>query len=427
MIDRDKNPWTPEDEREHYPSVMEWWAVESFLKTIEDDKRWSLKAVFTEWLNGKEKNGSLFNLTLFDIIKNKHYTCYLRNDKKKLETIKDKFDVRYNDNFIKGSYPNYEMSFNDEKNNIQIHLNYQAESLPRWIGQEVTDGWLPMGLGFYRYGFIPKCKISGEIIINNKNYHVDGKGYFEHVWGDIWYDNPLSNISNLKKTISVYSKLINWWTRNHKFRIPKSIKFCTENNPFGYDWAWALLDNGWVVYYGNILLWIMKGPAAGSLILSKDGKKYEEFCNISFKYNKTQLSKNFDFYYPIEIEINAEKEKEKIHLIFKKTSQSREYISRFTGRKYWKCFVICEAPGTVEGYYYDGEKKTKLTGICKIEPQRQVSVIGHNTLQIDFLKPPQGVGVSFDIDSHYFKKKIFTKIQLAPRPKIKFIFEKTKK
>ena len=102
MMSKDKNPWTPEDEREHYPSVMEWWAVESFLKTIEDDKRWSFKAVFTEWLTDTKENGSLLNLTLLDMSKNKHYTCYLRSDKKKLETIKDKFDVRYNYNFIKG-------------------------------------------------------------------------------------------------------------------------------------------------------------------------------------------------------------------------------------------------------------------------------------------------------------------------------------
>ena len=28
-----ENPWNPEDEREHYPSVLEWWAVESFFRS----------------------------------------------------------------------------------------------------------------------------------------------------------------------------------------------------------------------------------------------------------------------------------------------------------------------------------------------------------------------------------------------------------
>jgi hypothetical protein len=45
-------------------------------------------------------------------------------------------------------------------------------------------------------------------------------------------------------------------------------------------------------------------------------------------------------------------------------------------------------------------------------------------LGIDFLKSSKGVGISFDFESHYLRKKLFTKIQLAPYPKIKFNFKK---
>jgi hypothetical protein len=207
-------------------------------------------------------------------------------------------------------------------------------------------------------------------------------------------------------------------------QIPRSIKFSTENNPFGYDWVWALLDNGWMIFYGNMMFWIAEGPIAGTLIFSKDGKTYTEFCNVHFKYNKMQYSEKYDFYYPTELEATAIKGKEKLHLRFRMTNESREYVSRFYSGKYWLGFVICEEPGIVDGYYFDGEKEIKLSGICKIEPQRQASIIGHNSLKIDFVKPPEGVGISFDLNSHYFKKKIFTKIQLAPNPKIKINFQR---
>lgn len=408
------NPWTPDDEKEHFPSILEWWCAVTFFKSAENSKRWSLKASFAQWIEKDEKLGSILNMTLFDQDSGGHQVYYSRTDRTKLKSSKDSLDIRYDDSFIKGSYPNYKMYFNDKKNNIQFDLNYNAESLPHWIAQDVTNGWLPMGLGFYRYGFIPKSNLSGKMMMNNKMFNLEGKGYFEHVWGDFSYSSPLSNLSQINKTISVYSRLIGWWLHNHKANLPSSIIVSTENNALGYDWVWSLLDNGWTLYYGNILFWIMKGPATGTLILSKDGKHYLEFGNIHFKYNKVQYSKEYDFYYPTEIEVIGIKGEEKLHLHFKMTSEAREYVSRFTGGKYWLCFVICEAPGIAEGYYYDGEKKTKISGVCKIEPQRQASVVGHNSLQIDIIKPPKGVGVSFDLDSHLIRKKIFAQIQLAP-------------
>ena len=214
-------------------------------------------------------------------------------------------------------------------------------------------------------------------------------------------------------------KLFRWRFHNSKIKIPKSIKFSTENNPLGYDWAWALFDNGWSLFYGNALFWIMEGPAFGTIILTKDGKNYKEFGNIQFRYNKIKYSNNYDFYYPVELNLKAELGNEKLQLNFKMETNAGEYTHRFTGDDYFLGFVICEAPGIVDGFYFDCKKEIKLNGICKIEPQRQVSRVGHNSLKIDFLKPPKGVGITMDFDSHYFKKKIKTNIQLAPIPKIK--------
>ena len=106
------------------------------------------------------------------------------------------------------------------------------------------------------------------------------------------------------------------------------------------------------------------------------------------------------------------------------TTNAREYVSKFQQKKFFIGFVISEAPGTVEGYYSNGDKKIKLSGVAIIEPQRQVSILGHNKLKIDFLKPPEGVGVIFDFESHLLKKKIFMKIKLAPKPNFKINLKK---
>jgi len=356
------NPWTADDEKEHFPSVMEWWAAEAFFKSIEDGKRWSLKVAFTEWFENPKIIGSITNMTTFDQDENKHFVYYSRNDKVKLNSKKDRFDVSFEDSFMRGSFPNYEMQFRDPNNDILVNFKYHAESYPHWIAQDITNGWLPMGLGLYRYGFIPRNKLTGTMKIRDKIFTIEGVGYFEHVWGDFLYDNPLLNASGLKKTIKTYSKLIGWWIHNNKLKIPSSITFSTENNPFGYDWVWALFDNGWSIFYGNIMFWIMDGPAAGSLIFTKDGKKYTEFGNIQFHYIKTQYAKEYDFYYPTELEIKAKKGEEILSLTFTMTTQPREYVNIFPyAKQFWIGLSICEGPGVVKGYYYDGkEKLTKI-------------------------------------------------------------------
>ena len=421
-----KNLWTANDEKHHPNSIIEWWCPEAFFKTKKDNKRWSLNASFTDYIGTSKKPESLFKITLFDQDINKRYD-YLKILNKELskETSNtNDFSIKFEESYVNGHYPNYKVYLKDPENDITLDLKFHAKANPYWVAKNITDGWLPWGLGFYRYGFIPKCGLTGTLNFKQKVLEIEGTGYYEHVWGDFSFKNPLTFLSEFKRTASIYTKLTGWWLHNHKIKIPNAISFSSENNPFGYDWAWAVLDNGWTIFYGNIMFWIMDGPAAGTLILSKDDKTYEEFCDIKFHYNKTKYVKDYDFYYPSEFTITATKGKEQLHLHFKMTSDCRKFINKFTGGKYWRAFIICEAPGSVEGYFFDGKKKTNLKGFCKIEPQRQISVLGHNSLKLDFLLPPDGLGISIDLDSHLLKKKIKSKAQLLPRPKIKFSFKK---
>ncbi len=415
-----KNPWTPQDEQEHYPCVMEWWCAEAFFLSLKNKNEWSVKVAFTEWFEKAKTIGSIQNMTLFDHAANTHYILYERDDTKRLDTKKETFDVRYKDSFMRGSYPSYTMHFHDPNHDIALDLTYKAISLPHWVAQDITGGWLPMGLGTYRYGFIPRNSVSGTLTIQGKTQEIKGQGYFEHVWGDFLYDNPLTNAADLGHAIRTYTKLIGWWMKNHQPRVPHSLMFSTENNPFGYDWVWALLDNGWSLFLGNIMFWLMEGPIAGSLILTKDGKTYTEFSNVFFKYNTLRYGKEYDFYYPSELEITATQGTERLHLTFTMTVEPREYLTKFSGGKYWIGLVICEAPGMVKGEYTNGKDKRSLTGICKIEPQRQLSILGHNSLRIGITKPPRGVGIDLNIVSHYLRKKMTATVHLVPHPRLRF-------
>jgi hypothetical protein len=419
-----ENPWTPEDERGHTDRTLEWWSVIGFFTSKEDKKQWSLKVVLSEGYIEPKHNGSLLSIALLDRETNHHYTYLVRHADSQIQFRRDTFDVHHNESFLTGSYPEYKGHFRDPDHDIDIDFTVHATALPHWAAQDATNGWLPMALGFFRYGFIPKNTLTGTIKIKDKLFSFEGVGYFEHIWGDFSYHNPLSHGNNRIKTISTYVHLFRWWLRNRKIHVPTTIKFSNENNPLGYDWVWSILDNGWTIFYGNLLCWMMEGPATGILILSKDGKTYTEFNDIHFRYNKVQNAKTYDFEYPTDMEISATNKKETLHLRCTMTSEPREFISRFSKGKYWRGFVICESPGIISGSYQKNHEETILTGVCKIEPQRQVSILGHNSLRIDLLKPPQGVGISLELDSHYLGKKISARLQLVPKPSLKFYSKK---
>ncbi|MBN1280974.1 MAG: hypothetical protein JXA00_04930 [Candidatus Thermoplasmatota archaeon] len=411
-----------EDEKGHPHSVLEWWSIEAFFQSHEDKKRWSVKVAMSEGFGDPQhrQQMSVFNMTVFDEDANKYYEYYRRIPQTRLQQNPEVFDVQYEQSFMRGSYPLYQMKFHDPDHEITLEFTSQAESQPHWVAQEATKGWLPMGVGFYRYWFIPKTRISGTLRIQQKQYTIEGTGYLEHVWGSFDYEHPLSTASGLLSTLWVYKKLVFWWLQNRTIRLPKSLGFSTENNPLGYDWIWGVFDNGWSVFYGNALFWIMKGPAAGILIFSKDGETYTEFSDISFQYTNTVSAKEHDFVYPTAIQLRANKGKETLALTCTMTCTSREYIRIARKNSFWSGLAICEAPGLMTGSYSDGHHTTPLTGVCKIEPQRELSCLGHNMMTIEFIRPPKGVGLSAHVESHFFKKNIDVLVQFAPVPKLQW-------
>jgi hypothetical protein len=245
---------------------------------------------------------------------------------------------------------------------------------------------------------------------------MEGRGYLEHAWGNWSYQHPSQTLSNFRKTVSTYARLTTWWFSHHKPHIPQCLRLTTENNPFGYDWIWGISDNNWSMFYGNSLFWVSEGPSFGALYVTPDGKQYWEFGNVWFKYNKLLYVKEYDIYYPCDLELTGKHKDKTIHLRFWSTTESYVYIYPHAKSRLHKAFVLCELPGRMEGVFQDGKKTVLLQGECKMVPLRQAPVIGHNSVVFRFLGPPDGVGVSLEVDSHFLRKQFTVDLHLAPRP-----------
>ena len=420
--DEQKNPWTPEDEGDHYPSMKEWWCIENLFKTLEDNRKWNLKSSFAYEM---ETPSCFFLYHLFDMTSKKLVARRSTNDDiDKLSHKKNIVDLKYEKNTIKGLHPKYKIHIEDDEKDLTIDFNYNAKIYPHWSAQDSTNGYLPFGLDYYRYGWLLNCDLSGSLKFKGKLYKTKGKGYLEKAYGNWSYTNPFQKLSGFRKAISTYGNLTSWWFSNWKPRIFDRIAFTTENNPFGYDWFWAVFKNDWSIFYGNSLFFISEGPAFGVLTLFTKGNNYLDFADITFKYNKTKYIEEYDMKYPIDLSLTANLDNKKIKLRVQPTCEIYEYIEKFKGNGFYRAYIVPEIPGRIDGLYSDDEGTVKLEGDCKIVQQRQPSKLGHNSLKIDILKPPKGVGVTVDFNSHFLKKKVFTKLQLAPRPSFSFDFKK---
>ena len=420
-----KNSWTPQDEGAHYPMMKEWWTIETIFKTLEDNRKWNFMVIASYKMNPPS---SFFQYTLFDL---KSKKCILRkdidDDIHKLHFSKNKVDLKYGKSTIRGLYPDYHVHIIDDDQGFEANVKYKAKSLPHWVARDITNGNLPIGLNSYKYGYIPNSDLTGTLKLQNKSYNIEGKGYLEHIWGKWSYENPFQTLSGIKKTFSTYANLGKWWTSNHKPSIPNRISFTTDNDVSGYDWIWGVFDNDWSLFYGNAMFWICEGPAFGVLSVTPDGKNYWEFNDINFHYNKRIYVKKYDIYFPCDLELTGRLDDKKINLRFWLTTDSYEYIDPFKTKGFYKAFILCEMPGQMKGEFSDADQTIKLKGDCKMMPLRQPSILGHNTLKCSIIKPPKGVGIDLDFNSHYLNKRIFTKIHFAPRPKLKFFVKRLKK
>ena len=408
--------WDPDDEGDHFPCGREWWNVDAFFE-VEGMGNWSLTASFEYEMETPACN--LF-LTVFDMDSGTSYSLGSYGDP--LGTLsyeKNMVKLKYQNSWLEGLYPSYAVHF--ERKNFVINLHYEAITPPKWVAGGISKGILPMGLGYYKYGFIPLCRVSGNITIDNESRELHGSGYYEHVWGNWTYSNPFRASSNIRNVSVAYKDLIKWWLSHHSLSIPSSIAFSSDNNMFGYDWIWAAFNNNWSMFYGNIPSWVCKGPAFGILYLTTDEGEYISFSNISYEYGDMAYVENYDVYYPLEIKIVAHEGNRTLVLSARMVCDVHTYLDKNLSSNYWKAIFLWESPGYISGYYSDGKKNISLDGKCEIEPERQVSIFGHNYLGLNFTMPPDGFGMGVSFISHFLGLGVDILFQIAPALKFHFL------
>jgi len=354
--------WNFRDEGFH-DAIREWWNIDIVFTT---GGNYSLTASFEY---EKETPAANLFFTLFDRDTDAVYDLGSYNDDISVLRHHGSHGVNltYNASWLRGSYPSYMVHF--ERKDVVVEAKINAES--RYVCVvENEGGILPMGFGYYRYAFIPKCGVTGWMSIDGVTKNFEGTGYYEHVWGNWSYHNPLRGA-----TAKPYLMLARWWWE-HKNITWDTITVST-NNPFGYDWAWGAFSNGWSIFYGAVPFWIGEIPF-GVLYLFRDGEVME-FGGISYRYLDGVFYHGF--YIPTTIKVTAEGAGT-LSLILKMNHAPHIYEDELDS-PYWDRLILYESPGYVAGTYLDEEgHTTPLAGFCEVEIERQGSIFQYLMVQL---------------------------------------------
>jgi hypothetical protein len=408
--------WCPADEGAHYPCSREWWNVDAIM-TLDNGARWTLTSSFEY---EQETPACNLFLTLFNLSSGTSYSLGSHGDP--IGTLifeKNTVNLSYHDSWMQGSYPSYQVHF--QRFNVTIDLRLNATTPPKWVADSISNAVLPMGLGSYRYGFIPRCEVVGTMTMDNETHSITGTGYYEHVWGNWTYSNPLQSSSGIEGTLAAYGRLGAWWL-SQRSRLPERVGFATESNMFGYDWIWASFDNGWSLFYGNIPFWVTEGPAFGVLYIVSPQGRYLTFSDVEFSYGSMQYVAAYDAYYPTNIALTARHGEHRVTLNCTMACDVHTYLDTNLSSALWKAIYLWESPGPITGAYHNESSTVILNGTCEIEPMRQVSILGHNALDITMLPPEQDLGFDCRIVSHYFDVALRVRCQLLPVPQFRVAF-----
>ena len=328
----DQNIFTPVDQGDHLPCGYEWWTFQVNLG-LDNGTHWEILIQFQYSTNASNRSEitSLF-LSLY---------CFNRNNGEMLDfsiadnkgrsnkTIpfsikKNEIDLRYKNCTMNGLYPNFTTHIENDEKSFIVSLSLNATSLPHWVAQEASDGYFPWGIGWARYGFIPRLNASGTIHIEGATSNATGVGYFEHAWGNFSYGTAKKSLANLREFI-----------KNLKNTLP-FVKWClsgpsknflqtwthSTNNFFGYEWVWATFDNGWSLQCGIFHMFeSMDPPVFGEVSLTKDGETSWDFAEISIQYDQWYYIPETDAHVPLDIEITAVKGNTTLHLILNTTTE----------------------------------------------------------------------------------------------------------
>ncbi|KYK20566.1 hypothetical protein AYK25_04630 [Thermoplasmatales archaeon SM1-50] len=271
LIDSGRHIILPEDEGFHKGSRREWWYFNVFFNDADTELQgYSLVVSFNQMKFFDIrflKPDNLFIL-LFDD-SNTGYDFSIFNKRRgTLQATSPGVDVTFQNSWLKGLYPLWELHAVNNEKNFVVDLKFIADFLPVWV--EGRSANLPiMSLATGGDYYVPRCKVTGNITWDGKQYRVSGMGYHDHVWQSI---------------------------------VPRWVSK-------GWDWANLHFDNGWEMYVSKFVLRTPFQLSFDSIIVSPNNRNITEFNHFDITYTETANPLGMPFLkYPKKVHIEAKRD-----------------------------------------------------------------------------------------------------------------------
>ncbi len=267
-IDSGRHILEPKDEGPHKLTRREWWYFNVFFNSPGTDfENWSMiisfnKMAFNDIRFLKRDN---FFMVLYDDKGNNYRFNILDQRRGTLSSTGPGVDINFDNNWVKGAYPSWQIHAEDKEKGFTIDLTYTADFLPVWVEGRSSNLFF---IGKYISGdyYVPRCSVEGTINWEGKDYNVFGTGYHDHVW---------------------------------EGGIPR---FVTS----GWDWFNFHFDNGWEMYLSKFSVRSIFEKFAGALIISPDNRNIVEWSDFDLKYIEFKQSKELpSLTYPVKYYIEA--------------------------------------------------------------------------------------------------------------------------
>jgi len=258
-------------------------------------------------------------------------------------------EVKFEGNsWAKGNYPNWHVHAEDkdiDKNNeILIDLDYFAPSPGLWIH---STRLIDKGEGSIAEYIFLGCKVTGKVIINDKEQTVTGVGHYQHSWS------------------------------------PGILKVAIK----GWDWCHMTLENGWEIYYGKYYLrtpiiptkTTIINPISALVITTNKGETLTILENLDITVKKTdRLSLSVKL--PSQINVQAKPNALTQPLLrISKIQLNIDITAKNTYDKIWRIPTnvgmkvgLNSVSGKISWLDDDGAHEIKLNGVGTIWNMRRI-------------------------------------------------------
>lgn len=159
------------------PSAAQWWYNEGVF-----NNGYAVSVVY----GATELTGGNFQLDICDPDGNR-YTARPFSPIDQVVYSNDTLDVKLGENYLRGKHPRHELHARCD--DIGADLVYEA----------ITQEWMEPPDGVYigretfpsttpncAYVNAVRCKVTGKLIVGGKEIPVEGHGYHDHQWGNVW-------------------------------------------------------------------------------------------------------------------------------------------------------------------------------------------------------------------------------------------------